>query len=292
MNKGYTEIDSKFYKEVSLVMLPTEKAENCLITKQGNGHLNLEYHKQYFTKDYLQSIYAKAYHLYFLSDEEIKEGDYVINTMHNAEGVSRIGHSFAGEISLNYVQARTDRYKKIIATTDSELGNDNCLGRFNPKTYGHDNEQVCKEFCPQCRLPKPSNSFTEKFVIEWNKSNKIDKVLVEMESYCKYGHSCPSEGDFSKQHLCDVNYKLKIAPDNTITIKQLVVKDSWNREEIKALFIKKFEAMMPKLEKIDDFKGNNIYDAIHWAECKAEQRERQIYLRAISELDEFIKQNL
>lgn len=41
-------------KRTQVVMLPTnEKAENCLILKQGVGNKVLEYHKQYFTQEYL-----------------------------------------------------------------------------------------------------------------------------------------------------------------------------------------------------------------------------------------------
>jgi hypothetical protein len=39
-----------------------------------------------------------------------------------------------------------------------------------------------------------------------------DKVLVECESFCAHGNNCPSKGAYDKQHLCDVQYKIKLNP--------------------------------------------------------------------------------
>lgn len=45
---------------------------------------------------------------------------------------------------------------------------------------------------------------------------KEGKCLIECESFCAYGDNCPSEGAYDKQHLCDVQYKIKLNPHITI----------------------------------------------------------------------------
>ena len=100
-----------------------------------------------------------AQHLYFISDELIKEGDWVINIMHSAEGVSKIGNEFADEITISYVQARTDRYKKVIATTNPDLW-------WKDTPMGH----------KYSGIPKINTTFIEAYVKE---QGKIDKVLLE-----------------------------------------------------------------------------------------------------------------
>ena len=96
------------------------------------------------TRDY------QPYHLYFLSDEEIKEGDWVLETL------NKVIFQVKGK-SNDY---KNSTFKKIIATTDRELRNGG---------------QVCK-------LPQPSQLFLEKYVEEYNKGNQIKKVMVEYEN--------------------------------------------------------------------------------------------------------------
>jgi len=197
------------FKMRDVVMLPTKKAENCLILL---SILKLEYHKQYFTKEYLQHIYAKAFHLYFLSQGEIKEGDWVLWSHGNSlQQVKELN------VHNNTVEFKDERYsgylsscKKIIATTDSSL-----------------THEIFIEGMPaQVPLPKPTQSFLEVFVKEYNKGNQIEKVMVEYEN--DYEQVVPMGA------LC--GQKLKIKKDNTITIRE--VKSSWSREEVIELFNK------------------------------------------------------
>ena len=72
-------------------------------------------------------------------------------------------------------------------------------------------------------LPKPSQSFIEKYIEKYNKGEQITDVLVEYWAH-------------TEEHP-----QLKINPkDNTITIKP--VKDSWNREEVVQLASNAFRA--------------------------------------------------
>lgn len=139
-------------------------------------------------------------HLYFLSDEEIKEGDWVYCLREGFEPVLKQ--------KVNPIGVNNDKmFKKIIATTDRSL------------------EVVSKGINPVYeKLPQPSTSFIEKFVEEYNKGNVITEVMVEYE-YNSY--STKTNGELT------ADLKLKINPDNTIDIN--MPKDSWSREEVTTL---------------------------------------------------------
>lgn len=150
---------------------------------------------------------CKNQHLYIISDEEIKEGDWCWNQ-----------YKGESEMCIGQVGKSWDTsMKKIIATTDELLG----LGKFETQIverWGKSRNQ----------FPQPSQSFIEKYVEEYNKGNVITEVMVE------YG--------FIKGVGAEFGYKssdievLKINPkDNTITIRK--IKDSWNREEVIRLLL-------------------------------------------------------
>ena len=70
-------------------------------------------------------------------------------------------------------------------------------------------------------LPRPSKTFIEYFLTEYNNKNYVQWVGVEYE-------------ELSCQNVVQVCYrKLKVNEDNTITIKP--AKQSWNREEVTQL---------------------------------------------------------
>jgi hypothetical protein len=68
------------------------------------------------------------------------------------------------------------------------------------------------------KLPRFSNDFLKKYC----ELGGIDKVLIEYVGY-NYPHQANNFVD---------HYDIKVASDNTVSIKPLVVKDSWNRDEI------------------------------------------------------------
>lgn len=90
---------------------------------------------------WVEAIYQ---HLYFLSDEEIKEGDIIMNNLDFLVGkcIKRLVKS----------EIETKEYSKIIATTDKSLG-----------------------------LPEPSKEFIEIYVKAYNEGKPITEVLVEYE---------------------------------------------------------------------------------------------------------------
>lgn len=114
-----------------------------------------------------------AQHLYFLSDEEIKEGDYIHHPL-NGKIVYCDKKHF---ITLKGCSDETRYgYKKIIATTDSSIA---CIKDVLsiPQRKGLTNHYPTEKWI----LPQPSQSFLEVFVREYNKGNVIKEVLVEYE---------------------------------------------------------------------------------------------------------------
>lgn len=102
-------------------------------------------------------------HLYILSDEEIKEGDYYLDEHNN------IGKAFKNNAGFYR------NCKKIIATTDKSLiiKNDCDCGAT---TY---------EGCSQClkQVPQLPQSFIKKFVEEYNKGNIITETKVNSKPF-------------------------------------------------------------------------------------------------------------
>lgn len=151
---------------------------------------------------------TKFYHLYFLSDEEIKEGDLVIgvekdygiyNQIHQVKVIKKLpdGDLFWFNDNENGISAIPEHCKKVIATTDSSLTI--YRGGFNMGKS----------------LPKPSDSFIQKYISEYNKDNIIEYVNVEYNVY----------GPIWKE-----KWELKVDKNNEITIKP--IKSSWSRDEV------------------------------------------------------------
>lgn len=166
--------------------------------------------------------------LYILSDDRIKKDDWVINTLHYNEPIHQCDDE---EYYLKRPQ-----YKKIIATTDNSLTYESLAKKINPdlaKINGWDDYT----------LPKPSQSFIQKYVAEYNKGNVIADIMVEYEEIV-------GELPF-RMHL---GWIVKVNNDtNTITIRK--IKTSWTKEEI-----------MNALHKVE-LKHNKNYSSL-WEELE------------------------
>ena len=187
-----------------------KKCKVVMLTTNEKAHL-------WFTGGASILMYAKtpvnspsAQHLYILSDDEIKEGDWVFNTLHTNECIHQI------EPNKTSVEYHTERkqYNKIIATTNNTLH----VITENADGLGNDLHQP---------IPSIPQSFIDRYVSEYNKGNKIEEVMVEYEQVnqndpMEYEHPIP-----------------KLNPDNTINIK--TIKDSWTREEVIELMSKSFD---------------------------------------------------
>ena len=152
-------------------------------------------------------------HLYILSDENIKEGDWC--------------HHFPSDEIIKYPNGGfpTKHAMKVIASTDSSLTKgwvrDNDPQRLNPNYV---------DITTMNGLPQPSPQFVEKFVEEYNKGNVIKEVNVD------FIFNTTNE-DWSKTPVqLEGFYSPKVDKNNFITITK--IKESWNKDEIKELFNK------------------------------------------------------
>lgn len=158
-------------KRVEIVMLPTEKAQ-----------IYKENEKLYFNPTTMHiPVKPEPQHLYFISDDEIKDRDWCYDNF-----LGLVFQFEIGEANSDFIKKHI---KKIIATTDEELNKD----------LIYDGEYFDSEF--KKGLPRPSKEFLKKYC----ELGGIDKVLVEYD--CDHSQM-PNK-------VIDI---LKVAPDNTITI--------------------------------------------------------------------------
>lgn len=161
-------------------------------------------------------------HLYFTSDEEIKEGEWCFE-VHNGPSLApkdtprftdKEGNIWWLRRMNMYCSANDPQAKKIIATTDKNLYTE--VLPFEP------GEKVQYKY-----LPEPSKEFLEVYVKAYDEGKKIDEVLIEVEEGMDINPN--DNASMSKMSWTYVN-RIKVKPDNTITIKK--VKDSWSRAEV------------------------------------------------------------
>ena len=219
----------------NVVMLPTnEKATSSIM-------LGVMPNVAALTKDVLDDThdwmkFGKPQHLYFLSDEEIKEdGDWIYKRKDGYETIQK------ATLPLNLTSVN----KKIIATTDKNI-----------RLLEIVKEDGNIEYPYITPFPQPSQSFIEKFVEEYNKGNVITEVMVEYENYYASGALQPNL------------WQIKVAPkDNTIIIRK--VKDSWNKEEVMRLVLK-MQYEYTKYKQDCHF-GPNLREIAEWTDEWLEQ---------------------
>ena len=186
------------FKRTKVVMLSTNEKASLLLGTSKGGLLVKS------NRGVSNSAHLKNQHLYLLSDDEIKEGDWCINlnSLYEHKELCRIDSQIELE---RYVQKTENDCKKIIATTKIDLDFQDYLKTGQKRTW--------------VTLPHPSESFIKKFIEAYNGGKPITEVMVE------YKHLQSTSG---------LNEEwLKINTDNTITIRKM--KDSWSREEVISL---------------------------------------------------------
>jgi hypothetical protein len=248
------------FKRIKVIMLPAKEGTECGLVintyiTESHGISPIQYRLD--IKGY-KSIIERGYlphHLYFLSDDEIKVGDWYIektaigNYIHQMTEESLKGWNSTPDKLDNFNR----RCKKIIATTDKSLKlfkigtKNNLIGRYE-------------------NLPQPSQAFIKKYC----EKGGIDEVMVEYEDIEKCFYEVPREcenSDCRVLNKCNKEfktllYKLKVSSDNTITIKS--VKDSHSTEEVEIL-LRKFSntTMSPfresyRKEQTDKFIKENL----------------------------------
>ncbi len=204
------------FKKSRVVMLPTnKKAENGnIILNTPNNQLyimkNREKHSNYDTIHVEGSSFYEwdkamiPHHLYFITDDGIKEGDWQYTITH---GITKV---------KNLLWSEQECAKKVIATTDLEIAikkGEYNIGELSRKIMIPTETTI---------LPQPSKLFIQKYLDMYNKKTAIESCMIEYEQ--------PFPGNPS------IFDKLKINSNNEITIKR--IKDSWNRKEVIDLFSK------------------------------------------------------
>lgn len=204
----------KKFEKRQLVMLPTNYFKYVVLSLFDN-------------KLHIGDVASTAIpqHLYILSDEPIKEGDWVMG------GLNDIIQQWQSNFTANW--------KKIIFTTDSSLRK-NEYSKFR---------SCCKskEDC-QCFLPQPSQEFIKYFIEQYNLGNIITEVQVEYEDFLDiYDDSFLDEGYTGS--ISKTIQILKIKPENTVNIK-FPVEDNFEQLLRKALIFYKSDMKgYPGLQK-------------------------------------------
>lgn len=186
-------------KEIEIVMLPTEKATGIWLKEDTNklsiGSCNVRQPYKPFIPQ----------HLYFLSNEEIKEEDWCFRV--NPDNSLANSIPFRANSSVVNTQKHLG-YKKIIATTDNSL----ILPALNIIV-----------FKSPTNLPTCSQSFIGKYIERYNEDNPITKCIVEYEvNNVRIGKGAPIREQ-------DARYSPKLRK-NEIIISP--VKDSFTRKEV------------------------------------------------------------
>ena len=163
----------------------------------------------YHIRDLYDNGLIETQHLYFLSDDEIKEGDWFLCTYTN-----NISNKLSGF-------EKKECCKKIISTTDESL-----QIKIPNQTLPNGATLI------DCTtgLPKPSDSFIKKYIEEYNVGKQIIKVFVEHDVREYKGH---------------IATPLKVDSNNIITTKK--VKDNYSREEVEEILLNHTSAMFDAL---------------------------------------------
>jgi hypothetical protein len=212
----------KQFKRAKVIMLPTKNVSPINLCTLHLHNSNIFNHP----------TNSKSQHLYIISDDEIKEGDWFIHHSHEITTLLKAIEINNRIIDNQGTSCSKDYCKKIIATTDTSL-----------KIFAGKGD-ICDLYY---NIPQPSQQFIEKYIESYNKGEVITDVLVEYEPIKKEtGLRHTSSGLANSIYYED---EVKVNPkDNTITIKKL--KDSWNREEVIEL-LKTYRNSIIEVNKID-----------------------------------------
>ena len=221
------------FKKAKVIMLPTDEVKGDF-SKERIYPCLLKHSWMFDKEEKGKLIFADSnirtptqlQNLYFLSDDEIKEGDYYLSNESNLINndpeyvVRRCDKINNGWLESDSNPGQGDNpfhSSKIIATTDKFLffkdknkSPKQYMGSYISMSLGEN-------------LPQPSRQFIEKYVEEYNKGNVITDVLVEYEIQ----RQCVKCKTIRSHYLCKCgeqdNYEntlqLKINPkDNSLNI--------------------------------------------------------------------------
>lgn len=166
---------------------------------------------------------GKNQHLYIISDEETKEGDWII-------GIDPISKGILCQVKKD--EKIGNCYKKVIASTDKSLKLKciSCNGT-GEKNESHESNSPYDKPCSSCysgynTISQIPESFIQAYIKSYNEGNPITEVDLEYESYNeeykdKFG---TDYSDWTPK-----KYKLKTREDNTVIIHQSKI---YTRDEV------------------------------------------------------------
>jgi hypothetical protein len=216
-------INNNHFQECDVVMLPTKnKSSLCLDFKKLVQDINLSI-----------NCSQSFQHLYILSNDEIKYGDWFIELDLNGKRSSYSNKPYLCDIGNTggFILTKNDgnfpfpeNCRKIIATTDSSLGIENAVKIANASECEIGSSGWIK-LKNNNLLPQIPQSFIEYFISKYNKGNVISKVLVELERKkqcdCYYTKFCESQELDFNNYFCQykgVEYKINVNQNNEISI--------------------------------------------------------------------------
>jgi len=180
------------YKKVNVVMLPVNKSNMCRIIDLEDNifKFNIQPNQDAFIDTVDKGFHVEPFHLYILSDDELKKGDWKICLNDNV--ISKY-------LSKKSIESDTKckDCKKIITTTNKSL-----IALFGQSEEGYGK---MKEGLPQ--IPQ---SFIEYYVSEYNKGNIITEVMICYDHFKTAG-----EGIVTRLQVNQL--------DNTINIKPIKI---------------------------------------------------------------------
>lgn len=176
-------------KKCKVVLLPTTDELSCISSEQMKG--KIFYKTSMFTQ--------KHYYLHIISDDEIKEKDWIFYKPRNM--IQMASKTLAHNIKLLKELDEEINNFKVISSTDSFLN-----------------------------LPQPSPQFIQKYCDEYNKSNQIVDVMVEYTK--KYNQ--PVTKNYEKTGDLFITEEPKIDGNNCITITK--IKENYTLKEISDAF--------------------------------------------------------
>lgn len=236
-----------------------EKVQNCLVLDNiykfmysiGGGYL---------TQSYLKDACKTAYHVYFLSDEDIKEGDWFIrnNEIHQCYKSHKTDIEFKTDINSVYCGVNTfwDKKfcKKIIVATDPSL--------VIEETYEVRSGKNVEYCMTEYNLPQPSIEFLTQFAVNYNSKTPITQVMVEYEDLWIQDYALTPTS--SLPPLVNLGYKLKINPiDNTVITS--IIKNNYSKAEVIEIYKQGARDYCSSSQSIESFLSK-IGDGTKWIE--------------------------
>lgn len=216
-------------------MLPTDKKRSVSVMT----HVN----KIILTKDDNLIINTKTefiQHLYILSDEEIKEGDWC---MHLGLNMTYFKVIDVDNYKLHYDSREyfnKNTCKKIIATTNSELSIESKFPISEGRSW--------------VKLPEIPTQFIQEFVKRYNGGILSEKILIEWDY--QPSRTFGISGDFTTREI----NKMKISNQNTVSL--LFLGYEW--DQIGSEFDKWYE------EQSFEYRAENppLFAFIEWSKEK------------------------